>query len=317
MEIGGNGGSTQRYYQHMSSNLDFDINQSGEDGERGEDCGKITINNSLIVNAYGGAGGSGGKYENIAGSSGTGGGGYPAAGIGGGGAGAGAGMHIQGGGGYSPGVCQITSDGTQFHNGTYGSVPELYAEGNSGGAYFSESKYDNRIFTEPIAGAIGGQGGMNGSNWWKDSGGDGGIAGQGGEIVVSSQATVNAYNGNECTLKETDSGYYYKPLEIFAQNGIHRAVYKNNLWWDVMDTRKITFFEELWGKNNLTAEAYATKIANQLTEMKNVKVKDAYNTTPLKYTYNGKEYDVGYGIGSGAGYIELSNGTYTVAESMN
>lgn len=77
----------------------------------------------------------------------------------GGGAGGGAGMHIQGGGGYSPGLCQFISDGTQYHNGTYpGDEPLRYAEGNSGGAYFSGSKYDNRTLKGKSAGAIGGQG---------------------------------------------------------------------------------------------------------------------------------------------------------------
>lgn len=59
---------------------------SGSDGEKGENCGNVNINNSLTVYSYGGAGGSGGVSSS---SSGGGGGGYPAAGIGGGGAGGG------------------------------------------------------------------------------------------------------------------------------------------------------------------------------------------------------------------------------------
>lgn len=60
----------------------WSINSDGRDGE---DCGTITINNDLVVYAYGGAGGSSGvNLRDNAGysGSGTGAGGYPAAGIG-------------------------------------------------------------------------------------------------------------------------------------------------------------------------------------------------------------------------------------------
>lgn len=157
----------------------------------------------------------------------------------------------------------------------------------------------------------------NPSPWFKDSGGDGGIAGQGGNVKVSKTASIHAFNGNECTLSSNNLDYYYKPLEIFGQNGIHRAVYKNNLWWNVMDTRTISFFESIWGVGKLTEEAYSTTIATSTDEMKNIIVKDYYETEPLKYTIDDKTYNVGQGIGTGAGYIELSNGTYTIDNSLN
>lgn len=91
--IGGNGGNggqantTFSFYKDStgkSSIIGYDGN-SGRDGEKGEDCGTIYINDSLTIYAYGGAGGYGGVDTTR--NSGSGAGGYPAAGIGGGGAG--------------------------------------------------------------------------------------------------------------------------------------------------------------------------------------------------------------------------------------
>ena len=73
METGGKGGNTN----HEISNK---IEASGYDGEEGENCGIVNIHNSVIVKAYGGAGGS--AIPGTATGAGTGGGGYPAAGIG-------------------------------------------------------------------------------------------------------------------------------------------------------------------------------------------------------------------------------------------
>ncbi len=79
--IGGNGGNGGSANGEISDNL----NGSGHDGEAGEDCGNVNIYNSLVVYAYGGAGGASVPGTNAY--AGTGGGGYPASGIGGGGAG--------------------------------------------------------------------------------------------------------------------------------------------------------------------------------------------------------------------------------------
>ena len=54
---------------------------------------------------------------------------------------AGAGMHIQGGGGYSPGVCQQCSFPTQYHNGKYSFEPDVHSAGQSGGCYFSNASF--------------------------------------------------------------------------------------------------------------------------------------------------------------------------------
>lgn len=87
--IGGNGGQANTTYDFYRTSTGARIigvdENSGHDGEKGEDCGTIYINDSLTIYAYGGAGGYGGV--DITRNSGSGAGGYPAAGIGGGGAG--------------------------------------------------------------------------------------------------------------------------------------------------------------------------------------------------------------------------------------
>ncbi len=76
---GGKGGSSNTVTNLNFSDIEKTFGESGSDGESGEDCGEININNTLIVYSYGGAGGSGGIFTAQTGSSGTGAGGYPAA----------------------------------------------------------------------------------------------------------------------------------------------------------------------------------------------------------------------------------------------
>lgn len=92
----------------------------------------------------------------------------------GGGAGGGAGDHMNGGGGYSPGISELTTsasvymgDPIQHINGNYSSTPQaIYSLQCSGGAYFSEHKYDNNEYASnplrgiAVGGEIGGQGGI-------------------------------------------------------------------------------------------------------------------------------------------------------------
>ena len=166
-----------------------------------------------------------------------------------------------------------------------------------------------------IGGKIGGQGGANRGIYFKDCAGDGGIAGAGGIVKVASTAKVYAYNGNECTLDESDDGYYYTPLKIFGQNGIHREVYKTNQWWGTNEApdRSTKYFEAIWGVGSLNSDAYSAERGLTSDQARNILVRDAYNTEPIKYVLDG----ITQGIGSGAGYIELSNGTYEVDSKLN
>ena len=85
--IGGNGGKGGNAGAGNHGGSPEGCSQdSGKDGEAGEDCGIVNIYNTLTVYAYGGAGGSGGADATETGGTGAG-GGYPGAGIGGGGAG--------------------------------------------------------------------------------------------------------------------------------------------------------------------------------------------------------------------------------------
>ncbi len=85
--IGGNGGKGGNAGAGNHGGSPEGCSQdSGKDGEAGEDCGTVNIYNTLTVYAYGGAGGSGGADATDTGGTGAG-GGYPGAGIGGGGAG--------------------------------------------------------------------------------------------------------------------------------------------------------------------------------------------------------------------------------------
>lgn len=210
-------------------------------------------------------------------------------------------MHIQGGGGFSPGACQDCSFPVQYCNGIFSVEPKEHSSGQNGGCYFSDAKYDNTglvwvgSLLDGIGGKIGGQGGANKGVWFRDSGGDGGIAGSGGVVRVSTTAKVFAYNGNECTLSEDEDGYYKKPLEIFGQNGVHRAVYKTNQWWGTEEApeRSIKYFEAIWGKGNLNEDAYNAKRGLTSDTARNVLVKEEYKTEPIKYKLEEKTQGIG------------------------
>lgn len=331
---GGNGGNSNPSKKPASDGLKH-FERSGCDGEKGEDCGNVNIYKTVTVYAYGGAGASGGIYTEDTGSSGTGGGGYPAAGIGGGGAGAGGADHMNGGGGYSGGLSELCTPGTQSKNGTAPARPAKLSWQCSGGSYFSEHMWDNDEYNskpgvvdrnlaensrgKTLGGKIGGQGGCHvNRGWdaktlvlWADSAGDGGIAGKGGNVKISEKAKVYAYNGNRYTDGSSNS-----PLPIYAQDGILREVYKLNNYWNnsLKPNYNYEFFHNLFG-NTITDETASIVEATSNAEMKNTLVRAA--STCAKLNYNNPNTNQRYGIGSGAGYIELSNGTFSVSSELN
>jgi hypothetical protein len=188
---------------------------SGENGGNGKNCGSITIRETVTVYAQGGDGSSGGDgspgVSKQSGGGGGGGGGYPAAGIGGGGAGGGGGGYGQsidashsygvgggGGGGFSGGG----GGGWSGRSGT-GSVRLGFVGGtdgngsvsdNGGGGYHSASRpiLSTDIILEG-SGKIGGGGGYSSLDY---KGGDGGIGGKSGSIIIASTAKVTAVNGS-------------------------------------------------------------------------------------------------------------------------
>ena len=124
-----------------------------------------------------------------------------------------------------------------------------------------------------------------------------------GIVKASSNAHVYAYNGNECTLDKTDNNYYYKPLIIYIQNGNPLDVYIHN--GNNAEYRYNLYTTAL---NCTIPDWYVATIASDYTEFCITKSLRGYSYVATTY---------GQGIGSGAGYIEVSNGTYTVDPSMN
>ena len=282
--IGGNGGYGSGYAVGKGSN-----------GGNGENCGVVNINDSLTVYAYGGAGGSGaaGTIENGGGA-----GGYPGAGIGGGGAGGAGGTCCAGGGGYSGGGGDgYTGVDNQNENGNKNNPSAGGKNGNAsdrrknswlmilgGGGYNPEPTTFSDKLHASVECLYGGMGGIHSISDGHIAG-NGGIGGKGGIINVSPNAKVYAYNGNKYT-DGTDYGQGVNQTIIYAHNGIvnprYNFVYarKNGISFTV-------------GQN-------ATTIAKSGYVNPNVAVLE----------------NQGQGVGSGAGYIEEHNGTYSIIENM-
>lgn len=292
---------------------DQEGNGASENGKKAGDAGYITISNKIKVYAYGGAGSSGtiGVGQN----SGAG-GGYPGAGIGGGGAGAGGSSCCSGSGGYSAGgadkATQIYSDTsivnggiatvTERHtyNGTYKYWGTLASGYYSGGmqeysASVQGSETYHRCLPSGLDKYLVGIGGLGGcGKSITHLAGNGGVAGMGGKIEVNSVSKVYAFNGNRYT-----DGTSYNAGEneapIYAQMGIIPEKYKwieDNIVNVVSNSAKVT---------NFTKSGYT----NQLMQGKKVTINEH-----VSYLVN---VDLSnQGVGSGAGYTEVYNGTYSI-----
>ena len=147
----------------------------------------------------------------------------------------------------------------------------------------------------------------------RSSAGDGGIAGSGGTIKYSKNAEIYAYNGDRITTGDHDSIYYeYNkdgnlsdvqakpvtfingkktiiPAKIFAQDGIRREVY--NIAEYMPEEDKI--------KYGVTDDSYYKNTSGGEWDVRNVRILEEITIDSY-----------GQGIGSGAGYIEISNGTF-------
>lgn len=283
---------------------------SGLDGEAGENCGNINIYNSMTIYAYGGGGGSANAGTNSG--AGGGAGGYPAAGIGGGGAGGGGGDHAAAAGGYSGGCGQpyiggsVNGMSVKDKNPTYGAGGAYFESGHH--SYTGKNMKDNSLYA-----FIGGQGAI--AQVHNSQGGDGGVAGKGGIVKVSGNANIYAYNGNKYT-DGTDYMNGNNQLEIYAQNGVLREIRKYDIWWNLKENRYVSFFKEIMGTTvNSNIESFTACSASNYIEHENYLIREASNCS--KSGYKNKKNNLYQGVGSGAGYIELSNGIYTVDVSMN
>ena len=205
--------------------------------------------------------------------------------------------------------------------------------GAGGGYYsffesYSRAPYDSYIGYFGLGGCwYGDEYGFGGS--WSTAG-SGGTAGQGGTIEYSPTSEINSYNGNMIT--EDDFNYsntYYEydedgnyldgtdgkdtkvanvvefkndsskkiiPAKIFIQDGIKRDVYDNLCY--MSEERK---------------KQYGVDGVIPMEKIKNTSKNGAVQCVRIV----DKELNVTHsrqGIGSGAGYIEVSNGTFNVVD---
>lgn len=322
--IGGNGGSGgQANFTIERNSYHNTLNSCGSDGEKGEDCGVIKLHNDITVFAYGGAGGGSGLNKAVSSGSGRGrlSGGSVLVGrselvVAGG-------DHWNGGGGFTGGDGEMKPKRNDNGEGGAGT------NGKGGAGYYDYGKYiedydagEVRLWTRNFSGVeetfcyVGGEGGCV-AGWSAhsiDYAGDGGVAGKGGIVVVSSDCVIHAYNGN----KYTDGTNYNdgaNQLEIYAQSGVLRKVYKGNYHWGETEMRTFSYWSNILGDQLLLETDLVPATSNDT--LHNVLIRDEINIDPLSYEKDGENIFVGQGIGSGAGYVEVSNGTYTVDSRLD
>ena len=201
-------------------------------------------------------------------------------------------------------------------NGTQAFVATDVSSGGVGASYYESGSISQSGSITPVAG---GQGAV-GYNWYLGS--CGGIAGKGGTITAQNPDLIFAYNGDRFTTNDhsaTNSSYDASNLinendqtfvEAFnyAQSGILRAIYCGNTFWNVKPNNNYTYFFNLFGENceNLSSETQAL----QTDKFKNILVRKESDDVAV-LTYSNPSTGNNQGIGSGFGYIEMDNGTFS------
>lgn len=344
---GGNGGESNLTCTLTYTELLWELTytDAGHDGYSGENCGNVNIYNDLTVYAYGGAGSN--TIPSLNHGTNSGGSGYPAAGIGGGGAGGAGGDWANGAGGFvgtwgDNGDCERSNgnSGISLKRSDFDLNGTIFM-GDDAASYFTYGVINPIRYStsnENTIPYVGGQGGlMHQTNGYFPSG-SGGKAGNGGNIKVSSKAKVYAYNGDRITNNDYTTPIYdydkngnqlsttcyvltkygtskqISPLKIFAQSGILRNVYYSNLDWGNKPTTGYDYFYSIFGEQVEDSVKSISK-PTQYSELKNCLIRAERNIDTTGYI-NPETKDC-YGIGSGAGYMEVSNGTYTIDSSMN
>lgn len=235
-------------------------------------------------------------------------GGYPGAGIGGGGAGAGGSTCCTGGCGYTAG----SASGNINHNNN-GLKGLPYARGNSDGinnsttdqTYVAGGYFQGTVYSgeEMVLGGYC-------CNYAIASGhksGSGGTGGKGGKIDVSENSKIYAFNGNLYS-----DGTAYKDgvnqCPIYLQAGINIAKYKKEFGKSIVLVSGQTTAVQSGYENKVYAEN-STFSPNKIL---NINTKLGIVGNPLKAVNMAKQ-----GIGTGAGYNELSNGSYKIDATLN
>ena len=145
--------------------------------------------------------------------------------------------------------------------------------------------------------------------------GDGGTAGKGGNVKISSDSQVYAYNGN----RYTDGTGYNDGLNqcpIYLQAGISPARYVVASY----GTHDIGPHKTYGLTNGITLSRTSALDKNKEKLSYVNPVYDNVKQTDKIITMNELLKNVNMsnqGIGSGAGYIEVSNGTFIVDNNMN
>ena len=213
-----------------------------------------------------------------------------------------------------------TGEAGENGNGSCANVMIKNTDASGGGGYYT--KGTGFAYNEYDINSIGGLGtlicafkaeGLNA--WFTDTPGSGGKAGTGGDVSYSSSCEIFAYNGDMITDGNYENIKYYDekgesvgenlaaiqkkngekfiPSKIFAQSGILRATYTSNM--GAFSLSKVKTGEKV------------PEICKSYETFKVLKATEESKTTCSGYT-NG--YIDNQGIGSGAGYLETSNGTF-------
>lgn len=111
---------------------------------------------------------------------------------------------------------------------------------------------------------------------------------------------------------ENSKGEQFIPTKIFAQDGILRGVYKTNAWWNEKPNYTSEFFKNLFGEKMVSDDVYDVKEATLVDELKLICVREEDIDDRFKTGYINPDTGKSQGIGSGAGYIEVSNGTFEI-----
>lgn len=134
------------------------------------------------------------------------------------------------------------------------------------------------------------------NSWCNDMAGSGGKAGNGGTIKVSKNCKIYAYNGDAIT------------------NGDYSSI-------TVPDNITLSVTQKPNGQNTIPAYIYGqagkSRAAYTLNNLEVTKFADLRKTLVAGTNTNIATTSYGQGIGSGAGYIELSNGSYSVDSNLN
>ena len=198
-------------------------------------------------------------------------------------------------------------------NGSCGNPVDQIITRGVGGGYLVDMKNseynnpNNGQYVNAYYGTLGGGEGFGGFYRWV--GGPGGVAGWGGNVKVSKNAEIKAYNGNSCTLEKNDPSYINSPVEIWAQKGILLEITSTLCHWD--DNLNIKYTNALGFKVDLKQIPNPTGSTEEHApngEDYRVVIRNSATCETTSY---------GQGIGSGAGYIELYNGTYTIDSNLN